>query len=1043
MVRVNTSNQVEKREQVREDGIFTDSFGGLNTTATNLNCPYEDSPDLLNVDIDVSGRVTKRRGTKTLANFVRTASKGYALIPFTTPLNYSFVLEKDGTDLLIQYINNDVVTNVITKSNVWDADAVDIKPSWAVSSELIPKIFLATGVDSMVRVSIIEVQYVADGTEGGSLDFSSTLMTNAATANTVIFKNRELDTSGTLSGTTLTIAGITNGDVYDAVYITWQWCAEAYSYLGEDFYDVESRFNSVITEQTVPIPRNIRWGATGIDDYPIRAYTESRYSSPYTFDITRTPATVNEYSFSNGARYTAGEGETQATPFFITFGDVSAMGGDVDSVHFARFRNLDLVLNNSALFTSSTLRVFVNDAQQGIFGGAGGDPVRVYLTARLSDQDTASAGNWLSFTAADEIGVPPQASVKVVSLIRKIGSAAVNDVAITPDIFGDGYAYPIYGLGLYENVATGSFARNVQIFQGRMFISGFLAQPLRVAVSELYNTSGFDNYQVIQLRENETVPLTTDPFDFTLSSTADDFINGLIGWQNSLFIFTRRAVFRLGGGDNGINSTSQRVSRISQSGLVNSYSLAITDKSILYLSDFGVYDLFNTIESEDYQAGERSIKIRQAFGVTISPQFRTLPWMSYDSVQQKVYLGYPSEASDVVCTELFVYNVYRDAWTKYSTIGGFWSMYGTEYIDGTIGTNFMLIVGQGITGGVNVPTNTVLLRTEFERYADFVDTFVSDGVTTVFTATHDFLLVSADLNPETGLFPITSDTLKRLVGVNTIPYADIQDITVTWETFDGSGVQVPVSSDKYRKLPNGDLLFLDNPRDGRRVNVRHAITPESNPNIVFEFPEGTDVTTIRPYPVRCWVDNIRLSYALYFIGDGTYTITNGFTDLTAGQIIEFGITYPSYYVSPLLVLDTFESMKRGKYLFTYFDNSIGEETYNSDDVNAASSQDANDLVGQFKYDMNASVGIVYNNDTEGEYSFDTYGFTSLVWDDAVFDIDSPSPKFKRYSLFKETLLGRGYAYQVVVWSLDDTVFSLAGYQIVPINTRTRHINFGG
>jgi len=46
----------------RQGNISADNFGGLNKTSSPLNIPLTDSPYLLNVDIDVSGKVKKRNG---------------------------------------------------------------------------------------------------------------------------------------------------------------------------------------------------------------------------------------------------------------------------------------------------------------------------------------------------------------------------------------------------------------------------------------------------------------------------------------------------------------------------------------------------------------------------------------------------------------------------------------------------------------------------------------------------------------------------------------------------------------------------------------------------------------------------------------------------------------------------------------------------------------------------------------------------------------------------------------------------------------------
>ena len=87
------------------------------------------------------------------------------------------------------------------------------------------------------------------------------------------------------------------------------------------------------------------------------------------------------------------------------------------------------------------------------------------------------------------------------------------------------------------------------------------------------------------------------------------------------------------------------------------------------------------------------------------------------------------------------------------------------------------------------------------------------------------------------------------------------------------------------------------------------------------------------------------------------------------------------------------------------------------------------------------MALIFDNDLESESQADLYGFSSLVWDDSLLDLSLPSSSFRRYTLFKEYLLGLGYAYQICLWSFDETTFALTAYQISPKNNRDRFINF--
>lgn len=142
-----------------------------------------------------------------------------------------------------------------------------------------------------------------------------------------------------------------------------------------------------------------------------------------------------------------------------------------------------------------------------------------------------------------------------------------------------------------------------------------------------------------------------------------------------------------------------------------------------------------------------------------------------------------------------------------------------------------------------------------------------------------------------------------------------------------------------------------------------------------------------------------------------------------------GIAYPTYFYSPLLTLQTFSNLKRFKYAYIYFNNSLAEDFYTVSDVNSLVSQDAEEIVNEPKVRLNASIAILYESDDTGEVSQDIYEFNQLNFDDGLFDV-SPNPEsYRRYVLFKESLLGVGYAYQLCLWSYDDAAFTMAAYQI--------------
>lgn len=1050
-----SSDNVERGNPQQEQGIFSKNFGGLNTTASNINCPYEDSPLLHNVDIDISGRLVKRKGTKTLWETDRTPTLGYTLIPFTTGLEYTFLIEKYGRDINVYSINDDVSVLEVSKSNVWDNNGASVKATWAISAETIPKIFMCTGVNKPVRLSFIELQRVATGTTSNFVMVDASLLKNASLVDIIVYKNRTRVTPSSISynatNRQYTLNGVSTvaNDVIDVVFVCWQFVAEAMIWNGNEFYDKTSRFNAVVTDQTVTVPEGIRNDPlfddpTGDFRYGTTLLKSSSTTDTYTFVSNREPSTSDEYAFSNGARYVYAPGnKTDPTPFFITFGDVIRSGGtptgDITEVHFNRVRQLKY-LNGGLPLIGNDLFVYVNDKIQSY--NVGVSLSSTYMTYRLYGEDlttyTTSTGGaaFLKFDGATTAGVPSTSEVKAVHIeLSNIGSAAVAECHID-NPYKDGTAYPIYGLGRFADYYAGSYPRNVAIFQGRMYLSGFLNNSLRVAVSELYDkTTPLEYYQNFNLSELQV--LADDPFDFNINSNASDYTTGMIGWQQSLFIFTRQAVYRLVGGENGISNTSSQLSLLSRSGLVNPYSVTVTEKDILYLSDYGVYSLFNSIETDEYQAGEESIKIRKVFGITTNPTYQILPWMSYDSTTQKVYLGYPVEGLTYTSYKLYIYNTYRKSWTEYKTNIGFPLYYGTEYVDRINGRGF---IGAGITKtSSNVPTNFVFIKFEHPRFLDYLQTYVANGSTSNFDTPFSSITINDTLTAEVNVYPITVESLNNYNSYNPIPIQNVNDVFIEQETFNGSGVFETLEfGTHYVKQQDGNIYLLQNPGDGRdiRFTPRLPVTDSEAGQTKYGVTSPQNY-----YPVVVFVNSlfVRQGEVYDFNTDEIVFDTNP----SASSFVEVGMAYQVMYTSPMLSLQSFNSLKRARFIYVYFDNEQGQQLFTAADVNAAAGQTEGDLVGLPVNELNVSIGILYDNEFDAEQVVDIYGFESLVWDDSLFDVYNPSSSFRRYILFKESLQGIGYAYQLLLWSFDETTFAMTAYQIAGTPYANRYIRFNG
>ena len=1072
MVFTGANRPVERGQDTENElGIFTDNFGGLNTTASDLNCPFQDSPFLVNCDITVSGKVTKRKGTKVLRRDVRspgsaTSNLGYTILPFTTGLKYNYLVEKFGTDIGFYEVDNDVVTELITKTNVWDDSGSTIRANYVTTSEVEPRIIFTTGINQPVQVKFVEQQAIEDTGSVTSIDFPDSVgrLVNVSTSNVIVYVNR-VRTTGFAVGyaaSTLTISSLPTlsvGDVVDIVFVTWQHIVDALIFDGSRYSQQTTRFNAVVTDQNIEIPSELRDDAvressTGAGEfyYGTRAYQSTVHNDFFTLVTDREPSLSDEYTFGDGGRYVPAAGnKVNPSPLFFTFGALDASGNPIALV-VQRRRRLDK-LNGGAGVVGTSLRVFVDGVQktQSLKGFVtpptlpSDAPNSVdYGDYLLFDNDGvvltvgSSSGFAISFEAADNVGVPFQSQIEIINAsTTNIGTNASSTVSA----YEDGACQPAFGLGEFSDYNAGSYPGNVAIYQGRLVFSGMPANPLQVIFSEVDDfVKPGALYASFQIDIFATS--ASDPISLTLASLPDDFVTGLVPWQQSLFVFTRKSVFRLTGGDNVFTNTNNFTTRISQNGLTSPYGVAITDRSILYLSDIGIFDLFLGVEGDEFTASEKSLKIRDKFGITRDQVKADLAWINYDSATRRVYVGLPDADISFTSYRLFVFNVFRESWTEYSTPGGFNLFYADSFTDRTLGNGFVAIGSLYRDNTNEAPADRIFLKFDTSRFLDFVFDYTGTG------SSADYLVV-----PERTLELTTADDVREYSvgasegwkGFDLIPVTTIQDLDVRLETGVATGVYDALTFQQdYYKRPNGNIYLVNNPGTGRRILVRQRL-PVTDSNFGQEKYGVTSALNVLENTIL-FVDNVLqlypdLTYSTNTVSDvDQYELT---LNAANNAVIEVGQAYDCFYATPLLTLQRLTNLKRIKHVYLYFDNIDGQDTYQAVDVNTGSGQTNAALVGRPKLRLNASIVLLYENDLDGELSYDLYGFSSLVWDSSLFDIAPSANQYRRYTLFKEPLLGVGYSYQLYVFSFDETAFTLAGWQITSMNNAERYINWTG
>jgi len=1033
----------DKPKQV-EDSIQSNNFGGLNTTANPINCPYSDSPFLTNISVDISGNVNKRRGTYLLYNSV-TPTQGASMMPFTTGLGYNHVVVKSGSTLFLFEVINDVATIIMSKTSVFTSAAQFVKPSFVRTSEVEPRLLLFTGVNKPVQLKFAEQQTTTTlGSPATSIVIPDTLTryVHAATENMVVYVDRVRQTnpSFSYSAGNLTVGNITLATgtrVVDICIVTWAWWAEAMRWQGNRYYQITTRNNATNADLSIPIPLFARTDLnplrSGNNNFNIVPYNQAALPNGYSNPNTNKPSTATTFGFSDGGVYTPSALQSlNPSSLFITFGALS--GSTPLPLYWIRRR--ELRLNNNIPLVPTAIDVFVDGVKRNQIRTAGPTPVaQDYFL--FSDDGIGNAvailnnttpALYLSFEWETQIGVNFSSFVEVVNNNKThIGFNALS----TREPYRDGGYVPAFGIGLFADYLNGFYPRQVSLYQGRVVLGGFPHIPLQVVFSAVTDTiipGSFYNYYQIT---DDLSGTPNDPFDVVVSSTPDDRAISFQEWQGNLFCFTRRGVFRIAGINQPLSAISSAVDTVATMGLVNEQCVVVTDTSMMYLSDFGVFDLVPYTVSGEYQVRERTLKIRDKFGVTLNPNLETLPWLKYDQAQRIVYLGYPVEGEFYTCRKLFVYSTFRESWTEYDTPGSFQSFSAGSYTDRALGTRFGMLCTR-FRSAIGIPSDLCFIRFDDTRYIDFRQRYVESSSGSGISQPTTNALPTVTFTTKAGQrgYSTTYSETRQSTAFLISPYTNVQDCLVTL-----NGIKLTFDVD-YKKLPSGNVYLLADPGVGKTLNItaRRPIADSLEGQALYNTTAPFDASIYIVY-----IDNVLQSDL-----SGVYTFqtigTAQFMTITSRQsaVVELGVAYMAIYSTPVFNAGTLGNYKRITHVLAFMSNVEAQETYTADDVNTLASQATEPIVDLYKTRVGCDFLVQYSSTQDVDISYDAYGYSTLVWDDSTFDIAPTARAFNKYQLLKQPIIGTGYAIQFIIFSYDEAYFSLAGYQL-PIITKGRRV----
>ena len=589
----------------------------------------------------------------------------------------------------------------------------------------------------------------------------------------------------------------------------------------------------------------------------------------------------------------------------IAFGDVRRDGssdptGEIEPLHI--HRGLPVRFNGERGVEGQNLAVFVGDTlySQSLDDTAPSSDTYYlkpsnfnYFTSPITASD--ETGKLIDFTSQDPTGVSFTSLVKAVHIDNDfIGTNA----SATSGSYDVGTWVPAYGFWEFCDYFEGSFPRTVSLIQGRLVFGGTPKQPLKVAVSEVFDSlepgENFRNFQTLLSDSG-----ADEAFQFSLQAQLNDKITAIEEFNNSLFIFTKNATYRLVSGEGGLTPTSYSVQFQVGLGCVNSRCVERIENTMYFMNKTGVYDIAGTDDASQYASAERSLKIRDYFDENQFEEENA--WMKYDPTDSELYVAVSSNKTEKDETDntwtaerLLVYNVFRNSWAEYvDYTGRFFTLAGTIILkrNNESVPLFYSTLWEGDEDENGSPTKILLSTLEEFRPVDYVGftstSSQSSGWTNTITNVPARQLTYT-LSEGRYFYPV--DRNNESVGKNQIfslmPHREVEDVKVELSYDGGSTFTRLTFNDDFVKFKNGTFengIYLT------------SVVPDSNKEIritKLSQPED-DGWTGDIHPVRAWLDNKLLveneDYTVDFTNDGLYELTFNF-DVNANAVLETGVT---------------------------------------------------------------------------------------------------------------------------------------------------------
>jgi hypothetical protein len=1032
----------EQGAQLDQDNFSAAVYGGLNTTSSRLAMPEEDSPDLLNVNINYDGSVSKRPGFDiyegTTANDTlssprphgsNSTSHYYVYETKNTPYSVVFHRYQDspglGANMEMSLLRDRQFSNTRGWDNfIWAAQAQskpDVVPIQEPGQTRLLYL-IGNSVPIQFRIRERSLSFVSNSAQIGLIAGAPTNAEINRWGGVTIFNSFIINKStnqvyrANYNTTPKTIVGfdsIPDGE-YWLVSVTWQyWCRAEYV-RGDWCQDTVNRFNvDPVRDRTVPVTPSLLRGIeqspriTVGSPYPLVVHNDATYTNLSNYTVTGGGNT--DYQHSSGYATVVGQ-NNQPSPDFISFGAAAA-----GQVRFTR--GFPTTFNSGNGINCNLCSLYIandpdeyqiiprNTAGVGTAGTAWNMRSRSFSVNLPGSTDMF----WWTLDGMNNNGMAQAEWDMCFSYVfvnpAFVGAGAVAGIGSPNliDISKDGFAWAAPGLWEVADYELGSFPSTGCVFQGRLYLGGFSGNPGTVAVSELNDSSVVGSfYKSFQLFTNIGEP--EEAFDINLGlSRADDSVECLRDWQNSLWIFTRFCTYRVTGGNAGITGTTFSLQTVSGVGVVNSQCAVLTEQALMFLSPQGLYRLIPAGGlSDSYAVEEVSTKIRTVFDER--RDLKGLAYLVWDSVRQNLYMALPRYSIQST-VDWFVYFAQRNAWSRWSDCSGEGLFTKHAFVSYNTPSESDLYIGHLVT------TPTFLGDTNYEgyrlsRYPNqyFVDVVISASNSANWNRPSQRVVYYTFEN-DVYEYSTTAQFSGQVRGFRMLPFTDLKDVAVYQ-----NGVELVFGVDYY-KTPNSTIVF-NFESTGLPLVIEQRTLEGLPTSVVVGYKQivsaNTRTSPTSPQP---------LVQSMVSYGDINPAVTPNYV---------VAIPYPCYHTTTTMSRGTIGNYKRLKHYFGYYRFDLGKRLERQDILSGESLE----FIGTTINKAGVGVLILFNDEFDGSAaSADIFGQDGLFFDSGNLGQQSPSRSVNSHARAWVPITGNAYSFNAVNYSFDHRTWKLVGFEI--------------